>query len=216
MLKKPFIFVDNVDLNNYHLLFTNQETYLVTETFARFGKKNNGKLIQGMKMLPLNSFIIKLFMDFVNVEYLGESSVEWGLDTEKRYAKLDVSKTRKSLEEMFGIVTKNGNKFNNPYISFKPIFHNDVVKALAKEQELLAVETLGAYNKRYWFASSNKLGNLLIYVVLVQGKPSNQSVVSVNNFVFSIETIRKVMAKLEELTKFDENDENKEKSEVNE
>lgn len=198
MLKKPYLFLNNVDNNNYYMLKVDDIYYLATETVLK-GKKglfSQKQFTQGLKLLPTRSFFWYLFLETLKTKRLGDSEKDWGLEKEPIYELVNVSKLRERLRKEQAELNKamQEKNFISPF-DYGKFPHSETIKAFMQETDtsLLCVEFKGAYKRVYHLAKSTKEGNLIIHSVLASNNPENEKLVLVETYVFERETILKFL-----------------------
>ena len=99
MLKKPYEKIHKKGANNYYLLpLQDQVMYAIETVFKQkgwFGREK--EFTMGLKMLPINSLVIKLFQDFLKLEVVEELELEGAEEKELIYETLHVKETREAL-----------------------------------------------------------------------------------------------------------------------
>lgn len=192
MLKKPYKFLNNIGNNNYYSLKIEDVYYLVTESFLKSKRKK--EFTQGIKILPITSFWLNLFLEVLNLKHIGEDEKDWGIEKEPIYEILDVKKLRERLRNNHKEFAKamEEKKFISAF-DYAKFPHSEAIKQFSIETETspICVEFKGAYLRVHHLAKTTSLGNVVIHSCLAQGKPSNETVVAIETYVFDRATIEK-------------------------
>jgi uncharacterized protein YehS (DUF1456 family) len=201
MLKKPYKFLINVDNNNYYAIKVEDTYYLATETVIK-GKKK--EFTQGLKLLPIRSFFLYLFLDTLNLKKVGDDEKDWGLEKEPIYETLDIKKLRERLRDEqkdFNKAMKEKN-YLVPF-DYAKYTHSETIKLFMTETEtaLLCMEVRGAYLRAYHLVKTLKSGNVVIHSCLAQGKPETEKMVLVETYVFNRETLQKFLEFIQKVEK---------------
>lgn len=196
MLKKPFKLIDSVDKNNYYVFYDvlNQIPYIATESVIKYGRKFKKEFTQGLKIMPLQSFMLNVFLKVAQNNDFVEVEKAWGVEKEKEYAILDIRKIRSEFNSLL-----NKNKLGGGIVSYTEIPKNPTIVELMNEGYYpLAVEKLGIKENVY-LLKTNKSGNLSVFTVLLGGRTQNdKKVLDINQNIFRRETI---ISALEEIQK---------------
>lgn len=209
MLKKPFKLIDSVDKNNYYVFYDvlNEIPYIATESVIKYGRHFKKEFTQGLKIMPLQSFMLHAFLKVAQNNDFVEVEKAWGVEKEKEYAILDIRKIRSEFNSLL-----NKNKLGGGVVSFTEMPKNPTIVELMNEGYYpLAVEKLGIKENVY-LLKTNKSGNLSVFTVLLGGRtPNNKKVLDINQNIFRRETI---VSALEEIQKtFKKNNKKKETKE---
>ena len=187
MLKKPFKLIDSVDINNYYIFYDtmNQVPYIATETALKYGRKFKKEFTQGIKIMPLQSFMLNVFLKVAQNKDFVEVEKAWGVEKEKEYAILDIRKIRAEFNRLL-----NKNKISGGVVSFTEMPKNKVIIELMEEGYYpLAVEKLGIKENVY-LVKTTKSGNVCVFTVLLGGLSKDEKkVLDINQNVFRRETI---------------------------
>ncbi len=197
MLKKPYVFLNNIGINNYYAIKVDNVYYLATETVLKEKRLFKTKeFTQGLKLLPMRSFFWYLFLEALNLNQIGQKEKEGGLEPEPIFESLAVDKLRERLRNEQKDLNKamKEKNFITPF-DYAKSPHSEAIKMFMEENgsSLLCLETRGAYLRTYHLAKSTQSGDLIIHSCLAQGKPSNEKIVLVETYVFEKSTIKEFL-----------------------
>lgn len=194
MLKKPYKKFYQLDQNSYYTLQTGDTQFLVTETYLPYKRIFRfGEFTTAIKMLPLNSPILMLLIEFIKLKKVGESEEKEGLEVEEYFEILDVKAVRNKLKEIVDDLETGNHRFD-----YRKPAHNETVKQLILEgYTLLTTEVIGTYMRKQWLTRSDKNGVIRIVEVSLGGKPASSKVVDVKFHVYNKNIVDNLLVSLQ-------------------
>lgn len=185
---KIFTLVDSIGNTNYKFVNFPQGDFLVIEQVIKEkGLFKKRALTTELKYLPLNAFILRLFVKQAQMKLIGEDEKSWGLEKERIFETVNIVELRKEFKEL----TKRFEKSKYPY-RFDLETESPELLGLLRNKQFLYSEGLG-YSRTVWLAKSLDRGHLILNACLLQGRGTEEELLAMDTYVIGIETITKVM-----------------------
>lgn len=199
MLKKPFKLIHRVDINRYYVVELDRyNRFIATESI--FFLKNNPsakpkEMTQGMKLLRLSAPVLGLLVGYYELPVTEEKKTDQGV--EKYYPKINLDPIRKWINEL--IETQEDLK-EGQYggITTPTEYDNPTVKALLEEgYEIIGVIEEGSRTDTVLLVKQNPLGIFRIAELVLTGKETGKSVVSLTTHTYNKDIAVKVLNDLD-------------------
>ena len=199
MLKKPFKLIHKVDINRYYVVeFDRYNRFIATESI--FFVKNNPtakpkEMTQGMKLLRLSAPILGLLVGYYELPVEREEKKDIGI--EKFYPRMDLDPIRVWINEL---IESQGDVKEGQYggITTPTEYDNPTVKALVDEgYEIMGVLEEGSRTDTVLLVKQNPLGIFRVAELVLTGKETGKSVVSLTTHTFNKDIAVKILDDLD-------------------
>jgi len=199
MLKKPFKLIHRVDINRYYVVeFDRYNRFIATESI--FFVKNNPsakpkEMTQGMKLLRLSAPVLGLLVGYYELPVEREEKKEAGV--EKFYPKMNLDPIRAWIQSL---IESQEDLKEGQYggITTPTEYDNPTVKALIEEgYEIIGVVEEGSRTDTVLLVKQNPLGIFRIAELILTGKETGKSVVSLTTHTFNKEIAMKILKDLD-------------------
>lgn len=199
MLKKPFKLIHKVDINRYYVVeFDRYNRFIATESI--FFVKNNAtakpkEMTQGMKLLRLSAPILGLLVGYYELPVEREEKKDIGI--EKFYPRMDLDPIRVWINEL---IESQGDLKEGQYggITTPTEYDNPTVKALVDEgYEIMGVLEEGSRTDTVLLVKQNPLGIFRVAELVLTGKETGKSVVSLTTHTFNKDIAVKILDDLD-------------------
>jgi hypothetical protein len=195
MLKKPFRLLHKVDINRYYVVeFDRYNRFIATESIFFVKNNPNAKpkeMTQGMKLLRLSAPVLGLLVGYYELPVEREESKN---DTvEKYYPKMDLNPIREWINQL---IESQADLKEGQYggITTPSEYDNPTVKALIEEgYEVIGVLEEGSRTDTVLLVKQNPLGIFRIAELILSGKETGKSVVSLTTHTFNKEIAMKIL-----------------------
>jgi hypothetical protein len=195
MLKKPFRLLHKVDINRYYVVeFDRYNRFIATESIFFVKNNPNAKpkeMTQGMKLLRLSAPVLGLLVGYYELPVEREESKN---DTvEKYYPKMDLNPLREWINQL---IESQADLKEGQYggITTPSEYDNPTVKALIEEgYEIIGVLEEGSRTDTVLLVKQNPLGIFRIAELILSGKETGKSVVSLTTHTFNKEIAMKIL-----------------------
>jgi hypothetical protein len=191
MLKKPYELIHEKEINKYYLLPLPDTNMVAVETVMKtigwFGREKD--LTVGLQMIPINSGLLAVFLEYLKLKEIGEKSIGDDMPTEKLYEHLNIKPIRTKLKKIAKDI-----EINFDYTGF---VNNDTVNELLKEgYQMLGIHTVGSHAREVWLIKTNDFGTLHVLTVFLHGKKSVDSLAFAKLSLFDHELVQKILSKI--------------------
>jgi hypothetical protein len=171
MLKRPYELIYQKEINNYYLLPLPESNMIAVETVMKargwFGREKD--IPVGLQMIPLNSGLLAVFLEFLKLEQVGEKKIADDMPVIPLYDNINIKPIREKLKKIAKGIDVN--------FQYTPVVLNDTVKELINEgYQVLGINTIGSHAREVWLVKTNDFGTLHVMTVFLHGKPSVDSV----------------------------------------
>jgi hypothetical protein len=195
MLRKPFRLLHKVDINRYYVVeFDRYNRFIATESIFFVKNNPNAKpkeMTQGMKLLRLSAPVLGLLVGYYELPVEREESKN---DTvEKYYPKMDLNPLREWINQL---IESQADLKEGQYggITTPSEYDNPTVKALIEEgYEIIGVLEEGSRTDTVLLVKQNPLGIFRIAELILSGKETGKSVVSLTTHTFNKEIAMKIL-----------------------
>jgi hypothetical protein len=195
MLKKPFRLLHKVDINRYYVVeFDRYNRFIATESIFFVKNNPNAKpkeMTQGMKLLRLSAPVLGLLVGYYELPVEREESKN---DTvEKYYPRMDLNPIREWINQL---IESQEDLKEGQYggITTPSEYDNPTVKALIEEgYEIIGVLEEGSRTDTILLVKQNPLGIFRIAELVLTGKETGKSVVSLTTHTFNKEIAMKIL-----------------------
>jgi len=195
MLRKPFRLLHKVDINRYYVVeFDRYNRFIATESIFFVKNNPNAKpkeMTQGMKLLRLSAPVLGLLVGYYELPVEREESKN---DTvEKYYPKMDLNPIREWINQL---IESQADLKEGQYggITTPSEYDNPTVKALIEEgYEVIGVLEEGSRTDTVLLVKQNPLGIFRIAELILSGKETGKSVVSLTTHTFNKEIAMKIL-----------------------
>ena len=199
MLKKPFKLIHKVDINRYYVVeFDRYNRFIATESI--FFVKNNPtakpkEMTQGMKLLRLSAPILGLLVGYFELPVEREEIKD--KHTERYYPKINLDPIRKWIMDL---IESQEDLKEGQYggITTPTEYENPTVTALIEEgYEIIGVIEEGSRTDTVLLVKQNPLGIFRVAELVLTGKETGKSVVSLTTHTFNKDIAVKILNDLD-------------------
>lgn len=199
MLKKPFKLIHKVDINRYYTVeFDRYNRYLATESIFLLKNTATAKpkeRTQAMKLLRLSAPILGLFVGYYELPV--EEQKEKSGVIEKYYPHLDLKPIKEWINEL---IESQEDLKEGQYggITTPDDYDNPTVKGMLEEGfEILGVIEEGSRTDTLLLVKQNPLGIFRVAELILTGKETGKSLVSMTTHTYNKEIAMKVIENLD-------------------
>lgn len=191
MLKKPYELLLKKEINRYYLLPLPDVNMVAVETVMKtrgwFGREKD--LTVALDMIPLNSALLAVFLEFLNLKQVGEKVISDDIPAEIIYANIDIKPIRNKLKKLASGIDTN--------FVYGGIPSNDTVKELISEgYQMVGTHNIGSHAREVWLMKSNDFGVLHVMRVFLHGKKGVDSVAYAKLSLFDKELVQSIISKI--------------------
>lgn len=207
MLKFPFEFIGKENNTNYylfnqegsipHLVFEDEATLLMQITKRKKVKSKQSKITTGLKMLPLTSNVLFIFMQSALLKHLGTKQLK-GMEefgATDYYETWDESDAKELADVYRQMIENKGDK---DMWDFTTPTKNPVVEGFIEDGYFLLTTKLnGSIERIYLLYRPTLIGNLVIALVRDVGVAADTLTANINTFVLSKDLVKAVLKKFD-------------------
>ena len=188
MLKKPYKLIYEKEINNYYILPMTDSNMVAVETVMSirglFGREK--QLTVGLQMIPLNSGLLAVFLEFLKLPEIGEKKIADDMPVETLYKNINVKPIREKLKKIAKDIDVN--------FEYSGLVHNDsVVQIVAEGYQVLGTKTIGSHAREVWLVKTNDFGTLHVMTIFLHGKKSVDSVGFAKLSLFDRTLVQKIL-----------------------
>jgi hypothetical protein len=199
MLKKPFKLIHKIDINRYYVVeFDRYNRYITTESIFFFKNNPNAKpkeMTQGIKMLRLSAPVLGILVGYYELPVEVETKRDKHI--ERYYPRMNIDPIRKWI---MSLLESQEDLKDGQYqgITTPETYDNPTVKALIEEGfEMVGVIAEGSRTDTVILLKQNPLGIFRVAELVLTGKETGKSVVSLTTHTFNKDIAVKILDDLD-------------------